>query len=294
MCTYTISPTNQSFGSSGGTGGVSVTAQSGCTWNATSNDSWVSIISGNNGTGNGTVNYSVSANTATTQRAGTITIAGQIFSVNQSGLTCTYTISPTNQTFDSNGGTGNVSVTAQSSCTWTATSNDSWITITAGSNGTGNGTVNYSVSANTSTGQRTGTMTIAGETFTITQEGLTCSFSISPVSQSFDSTGGTGSVNITTQNGCSWTATSNDSWISITSGNNGTGNGTVNYSVSTNTGNERTGTMTIAGQTFTVTQEGYQVSECSAWDDVITKYNTYVIGQAGWSEVIDCYNQYAS
>ncbi|MBP6821374.1 MAG: BACON domain-containing protein, partial [Acidobacteria bacterium] len=51
-----------------------------------------------------------------------------------------------------------------------------------------------------------------------------------------------------------WTATSNAAWITITSGTSGTGNGTVNYSVATNTGAIRSGTMTIAGQTFTVMQ----------------------------------------
>ena len=68
------------------------------------------------------------------------------------------------------------------SCTWTATSNASWITITSGSNGTGNGTVSYSVSSNTDTSQRTGTMTIAGQTFTVTQspiqEGIVFGFVI--------------------------------------------------------------------------------------------------------------------
>ena len=47
----------------------------------------------------------------------------------------------------------------------------SWITITVGSTGTGNGTVSYSVSANTTGSTRTGTMTIGGQTFTVTQNG---------------------------------------------------------------------------------------------------------------------------
>jgi parallel beta-helix repeat protein len=88
-------------------------------------------------------------------------------------IACTYTISPTSQSFGSSGGTGSVDiiVPSSSSCTWTANSNASWITIDSGSSGTGNGTVNYSVSANETTSQRTGTITIAGETFTVTQEG---------------------------------------------------------------------------------------------------------------------------
>ncbi|HEX7793897.1 MAG TPA: BACON domain-containing protein [Vicinamibacterales bacterium] len=84
----------------------------------------------------------------------------------------------------------------------------------------------------------------------------TCSFSLSPSSQSFDSAGGTGTAAIqASSTSCSWTATSNDTWISITSAVSGTGNGTVVFQVQPNmTGLARTGTLTIAGQTFTVNQ----------------------------------------
>ncbi|MCX5887397.1 MAG: DUF1566 domain-containing protein [Proteobacteria bacterium] len=37
-----------------------------------------------------------------------------------------------------------------------------------------------------------------------------------------------------------------------------------------------------------------QPSECSTWDQVISKYNTYVSGQIIWNDVISCYNQYVS
>jgi hypothetical protein len=63
-------------------------------------------------------------------------------------------------------------------------------------------------------------------------------------------------VNVITGSSCSWTAVSNNGWIIITSGSSGTGNGTVVYRVTKNNGGARTGTMTIAGQTFTVYQEG--------------------------------------
>jgi hypothetical protein len=57
-------------------------------------------------------------------------------------------------------------------CAWTAQSNSpSFITITSGASGAGDGPVDFSVAANTSTDQRTGTLTIAGRTFTITQNG---------------------------------------------------------------------------------------------------------------------------
>jgi Zn-dependent metalloprotease len=87
--------------------------------------------------------------------------------------------------------------------------------------------------------------------------GGSCTFSISPTSSSQPAGGGAGSVSVTTQAGCAWTAASNSSFITITSGSSGSGSGTVNYSVAANGGTgSRSGTMTIAGQTFTVTQAG--------------------------------------
>ncbi len=84
--------------------------------------------------------------------------------------------------------------------------------------------------------------------------GVACSFSLSSNGQNFGSTGGSGSVNVLTTNGCGWTATSNASFITVTSGETGVGNGAVGFSVATNTGVQRSGTLTIAGRTYTVTQ----------------------------------------
>ena len=58
-----------------------------------------------------------------------------------------------------------------SASAWSAVSNASWITITSGSSGTGNGTVTYSVSSNTGSSVRIGTLTIGGQTYTISQNG---------------------------------------------------------------------------------------------------------------------------
>jgi hypothetical protein len=64
---------------------VNVTSSAGCSWTAVSNASWITILSGASGSGNGTVNYSVAANSGTTSRSGSMTIAGQNFRVTQAG-----------------------------------------------------------------------------------------------------------------------------------------------------------------------------------------------------------------
>jgi hypothetical protein len=81
-----------------------------------------------------------------------------------------------------------------------------------------------------------------------------CAPSIAPPSASFTSAAGTGTVTVTAGAGCTWSASSNAAWLSITSGASGTGGGTVSYSVAANGGAARNGTLTIAGQTFTVSQ----------------------------------------
>jgi hypothetical protein len=80
-------------------------------------------------------------------------------------------INPTSQNVSASGSTDIVNVTSSGSCPWRAQSNASWITVTSGASGTGNGTVGFNVAANTTNSQRTGTMTVAGKTFTITQDG---------------------------------------------------------------------------------------------------------------------------
>jgi len=71
--------------------------------------------------------------------------------------------------FSGSGGIGSSGVTADESCSWTAVSNDSWISITSGGRGTGNGKVSYSVSPNLENGPRTGSLTVAGQTFAAIQ-----------------------------------------------------------------------------------------------------------------------------
>ena len=83
-----------------------------------------------------------------------------------------------------------------------------------------------------------------------------CTYVISPTSASPGAGSGSGSVTVTSSNSaCTWTAASNaTSWITVTSGSSGTGNGTVGYSISANTGSARSGTITIAANTFTINQ----------------------------------------
>jgi Hydrazine synthase alpha subunit middle domain/Viral BACON domain len=103
---------------------------------------------------------------------------------------------------------------------------------------------------------RAGHLTRIVRTYQSTAVG-NCNYAISPTAKKFKARGGTDSVSVTTEGGCVWQATSNVSWITITSGSNGTGNGTVIYSVAANAeGRKRKGRITVAGQTLLITQKG--------------------------------------
>jgi YD repeat-containing protein len=251
-CTFSISATSMSFPSGGGSSTVDVTTPTGCNWTAVSNDGFITVDSGSPGLGNGTVNYSVAVNTGPA-RMGTMTIAAHTFTVTQDSG-CAFNLSSTSQNFVAAGGMNSVDVTMATGCTWTAVSNDAFITVNSGTPGSGNGTVNYSVVANTGPA-RMGTMTIAGITFTVTQDSG-CTFTLDRDHQSFAGNGGNGTVNVTASDAaCDWTASTTSTFITITSGSSGTGNGTVQYSVDVNAGSTiRNNTITIAGQTFTVYQ----------------------------------------
>ena len=179
--------------------------------------------------------------------------------VTQGGGTnaCTFTLNATDITLAAKGGKKNVSVKVTGTgCSWTAVSNDPFITITSGSSGTGNGKVDFTVPGNTNSSPLIGTMTIAGQTFTVNQAAGGCTLKLSPKTGKIKATGGAATVKVTPNfSDCAWTAVSNDGFITITGGASGVGKGTVSYTVAPNTNTTAlTGSITIGTNTFTVTE----------------------------------------
>ena len=68
--------------------------------------------------------------------------------------------------------------------------------------------------------------------------------------------GGSITIEVTTQAACTWTAASNATWVTLATPENGSGGGRVELTVSENTGAARAGTLLIAGQTVSVNQQG--------------------------------------
>jgi hypothetical protein len=82
---------------------------------------------------------------------------------------------------------------------------------------------------------------------------FTCLTRLSVTDESVAAKGGNGFIDVTT---CSdWKAESDSDWIILWKGE-GEGSGTVEYFVERNSGKERTGNITINGQSVTITQRG--------------------------------------
>ena len=165
ICTTALPNESRSFKYKAASGSINITTNGPeCPWTAVSNDDWITIKSGGCGTGKkGNIKFSVTPNSSSVTRTGTITISDKTFTITQSGKPCTYTINPVSNkpAIVNEGGDSLINVTASpADCNWTANDNANWITITSGSSGTGSGTVSYSVSANNTKQTRTGRITI--------------------------------------------------------------------------------------------------------------------------------------
>jgi hypothetical protein len=83
ICTFSLSQSSQSFNTTGGTGNVTVNTSNGCAWSATSNASWVIVVSGASQTGTGVVVFQVAPNASGQARSASLSVGGQTLAINQ-------------------------------------------------------------------------------------------------------------------------------------------------------------------------------------------------------------------
>jgi uncharacterized protein (TIGR03437 family) len=260
ICDYTVNPLSASAPAAASTGQVSVTTQAGCGWSATSNNSWLHITSGLGYNSSGNATYTVDANISAFARSGTLTIAARTVTVNQAAASCSFDIAPKSQNIAVGGGTGSFAVIAN--CAWQASSNNgAFITLPPDSRGAADGSVSFTVAANGCVAGRSSGITVnTGLTippppvFTITQDGSQANLTLSATSATAAPEAGDGRITVTTGLGCSWSAVSDVSWMLITSGSSGSGNGFIAYHLLANSTAPRTGTIRVGSLTYTLTQ----------------------------------------
>jgi hypothetical protein len=252
-CNYVLNPTGLDVPAAATSRSVTITTTpaSGCNWNVTNLPSWITAAPGG-GSGTGSTLLTIQANSGGA-RSVDLMIAGQRFTVSQAAFSCNYVLSPTGLTnVPAAGQTTPVMITTTAGCTWSVTGLPAWISANPTS-GTGTGNTSLTIQAN-SGGARNATITIAGQSFTVTQAAFACSYQLSPTGLTNVSfLGAAQSVTITTTTGCPWSVTGLPPWITALPAS-GTSSGSTLLTVLPNLGVARNATITIAGQSFTVTQ----------------------------------------
>lgn len=251
VAAITISPEARTFTYEGGGGGI-LTAGDG-TWKASTSADWISIEPATTGAANDdSVAYVVAENPNAETRVGTIDVSGNIHTVTQTGYPCS--VSPSSAEFGANGGAGEIVVAISSGIAWKSASSVDWVHVYV-AGGSGSGACGYSVKPNTTIMPRSGIITIAGKSFTVSQSGLATI--VSPTETTVDANEHTLYFTVSALSTTSWTAASEEDWITITRGMTGTGGSTVVAKISANPNYARRyGTIIIGGSDVTVTQLG--------------------------------------
>lgn len=260
-CTIAVDPTSRSPESGNSSGSFRVDTGAGCAWTASTSAPWLSGVTAS-GTGSGTVNYAVGANSGVA-RSGSITVthaptgANATFTVNQASG-CSITLTPGSATPPNAGASSSFEVTTGPGCAWTAGTSASWLTgITAA--GTGNGSVTYTAAPNAGVARNAviqvhATATGATGNFTVDQADG-CTTSLTPTARMVGAAASSSNFDVDVSSpSCPRVATSNAAFLHVVSAN-GVGDGTVAFNVDANPGLSRTGTITVNGQVFTVDQD---------------------------------------
>ncbi len=255
-CDFTLSMDSADFPVDGGSGSFTVMpSDETCEWAGTSSVEWVTVTSPLEiATGTGVLEFTVSDNAGETNvenpaRSFTLISDEFDYTINQDG--CSYSLeqSTINVTADEDDNVP-VNVLAPGSdpgaCSWTATSQDSWIIIADGASGSGGGTVTLAVLDNPSVEGRTGTVLIGDEILTVNQNAQECSFDVDPASLGLCPDGELFALNVAATDGCTWQLVEEQDWLEILTNGAGEGDETATVQAQSNLSESpRNGTMQL-------------------------------------------------
>jgi hypothetical protein len=267
-CRFTLSPSSANVSGAEGRVTVQLETLEGCAWRASTTASWIRVGIEER-TGSGSLTITVLANDDGDPRRGVVSAGDQSFTIAQGGrglgdpgsaapVTCTPSLEPAALDVPAAAQTHSVDLEIGPGCPWTATSNDSWVSLTSPQSGSGEARIQFSTAANTGTVARTGSLTVAAQRVTVRQLAASqpqpCTYTLDPSSRSIPAGGGEGTVAVTTRADCAWSASDDAGWLTVAN-NSGQGNATVRYTVQANTGtSSRSVSLAIEGRSHRVTQ----------------------------------------
>src|SRR5688500_314188 len=167
---------------------------------------------------------------------------------------CGVTLNVSASSITSAGGSGTISIATERECAWTLRAESDWLSFSTPTTGQGAADLAFSVQPNRSTSPRAVEVSVADQRARISQEAATCPWSVSPTEVAFEAEGGDRTVKVSTEDFCSWVATSGESWITLASASSGKGTAEIILRVARNEGRSRSSIVDVAGQTVAVRQ----------------------------------------
>lgn len=242
--TISVSPTSWTVPSAA-TATQDITVTSDDTWSSASNQSWLTVADSAD-----KVTLTAAENTTVNSRTATVTVtaasdsATATVAVTQPGAAATVSVAAPTVTA-TEGAAINQDVAVTSNTTWSAVSDQSWLTVTPGE-----GKITLTADAIApGAAQRTATVTVtttagspvATATVAVTQTAAEITLSVDPAAITPAKEAGSTDVTVTT-NATAWTAalTAAADWCTPTQGT-----GKVSIAVTENTGAERTATVRV-------------------------------------------------
>jgi hypothetical protein len=169
-CPLTVSAQPTSLPAEGGRGALTVTTNRECDWEARTDANWIRFEAPPSGQGPATVNYQVASNPAIGMRRWAVAVNGARVDFSQPGIPCVITLAEGGRVFDAAGGVADIPVTAPPGCPWSAISGVVWVSVAAGTTGSGPGRVTVRVDPNATFERRHTTVTIGGEPYRVDQQ----------------------------------------------------------------------------------------------------------------------------
>lgn len=293
----TVPVRTQSIGGDAGPVSFTVNAAPGCRFEAANLPDWLTVAGANPqqmpASGSVAVTFNATSNLTGATRSASFLLGNESVTVTQvASASCPSApvVSPTTTTVSGSGGTGSLSVFAAASCPWSVASMPSFVTATGATSGSGNGSIPYSVAANpdtTASRSGSGQVTSLGyaTTFSFTQDARKLCPTppvITLSNATFTANGGSTTGTITAAATCKWALAVPVTWVSVTSGASGTGNGSFSLNIAPNTGAARSDYMSASTPdgvgTAKLSQSG---SACATWSVTPTSTNFPATGTTG-------------
>jgi Tol biopolymer transport system component len=261
-CTISAEAPPANLAQGGGETQVTVNTPADCSWVAGETVDWLQVADPGTGSGMGSFSVIAAANPNPAARTASVMVSGVEVSITQTGMGCeSFTVDPLTRVRTLPRGAGEdlgVGINIGFGCPWTATSSETWLTVSSRS---GPGIVRYTVTENTTSFERRATLTVQGIAISVVQAGtppdINCAYGVTPPSVRVPLGVPSASFTVTPSNqACTWSAHSDVPWMTPSAGETGTGSGAVVFALQPNAGGTRRGTASVAGRTVTVEHVG--------------------------------------